>query len=186
MGPQRKEDVLKAIGGLWFPRGISDGVHLLDDAIPDLPIKGFYPSFRWIDPETWKREDLLLLLTDLFLFRCVVTTDQFELVDYFGRIDVRQASRSVEVSAVPVHSIKAWHYTVLEGPRARGSQPERAEKLRVEFDNGGVFGDSLELPFDHDLVGADHNDKEEVMRRVQLLVDALIDVNSSGEPGEEA
>jgi hypothetical protein len=78
----RKNDVLAAIGGAIFPRGLDDGVHTLRDAVPDVEIRAFYPSFRWIDRGKATRQDEVIVLTDRALVRCRVKTEGFSTVDY--------------------------------------------------------------------------------------------------------
>ncbi|HVM35173.1 MAG TPA: hypothetical protein VM784_07500 [Actinomycetota bacterium] len=169
-----KHDVLEAIGKMIFPAGIEDAVYTLGDAVPDMAIQAFYPSFRWIDRDARIREDVIVLLTDRSLVRCRVKTNGFETVDYLGRLDVRQESRSVEVEGISLDSIAKWIVTRLEGPRSRGGDAVFERSLRISFVDDG-FGGELVLPFWHDLDEADLDDKDDVASRVERFTTALVE-----------
>ncbi len=174
----RKQEVLAAIEKMIFPPGINDAVHTLADALPDIPAYAFYPSFRWVDTASQSREDVVLLLTASSLVQCRVSTDGFEVVDYRGR-DVRQDARKVEIAVWPVNSIRRLVLGRVEGARARHSEAPFEHSTRVQFGDGGS-GDAIVLPFGHDLLGADQNDKADVHERVKRFGDALLKLVAGG------
>lgn len=175
----RKSEVLEAIGRSYFPEDLDNGVHTLEDAIPDVEICAFYPSFQWLDDQHRTRQDDLWLLTERALVRVRVTTVGLAAVDYMGQLDVRQESRSVEITGVSLDSVTGWASTRVEGPRARRSQATVERSLRINLTDGAL-GTVLEIPSPYDLDGADHNDKTEVNDRVEEFTRALIEVVAQG------
>lgn len=168
----QKQGVLEAIGKMIFPAGIHDAIHTLSDALPNISIYGFYPSFRWIDRGSRSREDVVLLLSQSALVRCRVITEGFEVVDFGGR-DVRQDTRKIETELLPLNAIRHLVLRRTEGPRARHGVASSETTARIDFGDGAPE-QVITLPFDHDLLDADHIDRADVTEGVTMFGEALL------------
>ena len=174
-----RQEVVAALETMRYPRELRMGAETLADIIPDFEFSAMYPSFRHIDVEQWEREDVVLLLSDNALIRCAATSKGFESVETGGRTRTRQDWRRTTVQVVATRCVTGVSLETEEGPRSDGQAAQTLVRLTIDLASGPL-GPQIELPYPHDLAGADGNDRDALHERLIMFADAVI--ASSGSP----
>ena len=168
-----RQEVVAALEAMRYPKELRLGAEILADVIPDLDFIAMYPSFRHIDVEVWEREDLVLLLTDRALIRCVAESRGFESVTTGGRTRTRQDWRRTTLQVVPTNGITAVSVETEEGPHSDGQAAQTLVRLTIDLTSGSL-GPQVTLPYPHDLAGADVNDRNALHKRLCTFADAMV------------